>query len=60
MRPSIHRVSVQQVLDHTIFTNYLLLSELESLAAFFFFLNKPYFDGKIWADLRFQSEPKAL
>lgn len=37
MRPSIHRVSVQQVLDHTIFTNYLLLSELESLAAFFFF-----------------------
>lgn len=55
-------MSVQQVLDHIIFRNYLLSSELEALVVFslYFFFNKLYFDGKTWADLRFQSEPKAL
>lgn len=60
-RPHIHRVSVQKVLGHVIFTNYLLSSELEGLVVFsLFFLNKSDFDGKVWAVLRYQSEPKAL
>lgn len=61
-RSYIHRVSVHKVVGHVIFTNYLLSSEQEGLIVFFFlfFLNKPDFDGKVWAVLRYQSEPKAL
>lgn len=55
-------MSVHKVVGHVIFTNYLLSSEQEGLIVFFFlfFLNKPDFDGKVWAVLRYQSEPKAL
>lgn len=45
MRPSIQRVSVQQVLGHIIFTHYLLSHELALFAFYLFCLVWGFLEG---------------